>query len=106
MFHTLPDPVGQFSFVSRVYFAWRSPACDNEPSEIKCSPTMLNNVLHFIISIVFSLFGIALLVRAWIYAIRLHPFNPYSQGVLRLSNWLIQTQIGRASCRERVYQNV
>lgn len=51
---------------------------------------MLNNVLHFIISIVFSLFGIALLVRAWIYAIRLHPFNPYSQGVLRLSNWLIQ----------------
>ena len=51
---------------------------------------MLSNILHFIISIVFSLFGIALLIRAWIYAIRLHPFNPYSQGILRLSNWLIQ----------------
>lgn len=51
---------------------------------------MLSNVLHFVINIVFSLFGIALLIRAWIYAIRLHPFNPYSQAVLRVTNWLVQ----------------
>lgn len=51
---------------------------------------MFSNVLHFIINIVFSLFGIALLLRAWIYAIRLHPFNPYSQAVLRSTNWLVQ----------------
>ncbi len=51
---------------------------------------MLSNALHFIINIVFSLFGIALLIRAWIYAIRLHPFNPYSQAVLRITDWLVQ----------------
>lgn len=51
---------------------------------------MLNNTLHFIINILFSLFGIVLIVRAWMFAIRLHPFNPYSQAVLRLTNWFVQ----------------
>lgn len=51
---------------------------------------MLSDVLHFIINIVFSLFGIALIIRAWIFAIRLHPFNPYSQAVLRTTDWLVQ----------------
>jgi len=51
---------------------------------------MLSDALHFIINIVFSLFGIALIIRAWIYAIRLHPFNPYSQAVLRITDWLVQ----------------
>ncbi len=51
---------------------------------------MFGNILHFIINIVFSLFGIALLVRAWMYAIRLHPFNPYAQAVFRVTNWLVQ----------------
>jgi YggT family protein len=46
--------------------------------------------LHFIINIVFTLFGVALLLRAWIFAIRLHPFNPYAQAVLRVTNWLVQ----------------
>jgi len=50
---------------------------------------MFSNALHFILDIAFSLFGIALIVRAWIYAIRLHPFNPYSQAVLRITNWLV-----------------
>ncbi|MBP6020773.1 MAG: YggT family protein [Burkholderiaceae bacterium] len=51
---------------------------------------MLHNTLQFIINIFFSLLGIVLILRAWIYAIRLHPFNPYSQAVLRLTDWLIQ----------------
>lgn len=51
---------------------------------------MLSEVLHFLINIVFSLFGIALIVRAWIYTIRLHPFNPYSQAVLRITDWIVQ----------------
>ncbi|TAL81640.1 MAG: YggT family protein, partial [Candidimonas sp.] len=50
---------------------------------------MFSDSLHFIINIAFSLFGIALVVRAWMYAIRLHPFNPYSQAVLRLTDWLV-----------------
>ena len=51
---------------------------------------MLSDVLLFIVNIAFSLFGIALIIRAWIYAIRLHPFNPYSQAVIRITDWLIQ----------------
>ena len=51
---------------------------------------MLREALQFIIQIVFSLFGITLLLRAWLYAIRLHPFNPYSQSVLRITDWLVQ----------------
>jgi YggT family protein len=51
---------------------------------------MISDALQFIINIVFSLFGIALILRAWMFAIRLHPFNPYSQAVLRATDWLIQ----------------
>lgn len=51
---------------------------------------MTSDILHLLINVVFSLFGIALLIRAWMYAIRLHPFNPYSQAVLRATDWLIQ----------------
>jgi|TARA_R100001143_G_scaffold57006_1_gene53975 YggT family protein len=50
---------------------------------------MFGNILHFIINILFTLFGIALLIRAWMFAIRLHPFNPYSQALLRMTDWLV-----------------
>lgn len=51
---------------------------------------MVQNLLLFLSDIVFQLFGIALILRAWIHAIRLHPFNPYSQAVLRATDWLVQ----------------
>lgn len=51
---------------------------------------MFSNALHFVINLVFSLFGIVLIIRAWLHAIRLHPFNPYSQAILRLTDWLVQ----------------
>ncbi|HUH88943.1 MAG TPA: YggT family protein [Pusillimonas sp.] len=51
---------------------------------------MASGILGFVLDIVFLLFGIALIVRAWAYAIRLHPFNPYSQAVIRLTDWLVQ----------------
>lgn len=50
---------------------------------------MFSDVLYFVLNILFSLFGIALILRAWMYAIRLHPFNPYSQAVLRATKWLV-----------------
>lgn len=50
---------------------------------------MFSDVFLFLINIAFSLLGIALIVRAWIYAIRLHPFNPYVQSILRLTDWMI-----------------
>src|SRR3546814_18799976 len=52
--------------------------------------TMFGDALDFLINTVFSLFGIALIIRAWIYAIRLHPFNPYSQDGLRVTDCLIK----------------
>lgn len=51
---------------------------------------MLSNTLHFLINILLSLFGIALILRAWMFAIRLHPFNPLSQAILRITDWLVQ----------------
>ncbi len=51
---------------------------------------MIRDILIFLIDIIFQLFGIALILRAWIYAIRLHPFNPYSQAILRATDWLVQ----------------
>lgn len=50
---------------------------------------MLSNTLHFLINILFSLFGIALILRAWTFAIRVHPFNPWSQAILRVTDWLV-----------------
>ena len=51
---------------------------------------MFSDILHFLANIVFSLFGILLILRAWMYAIRLHPFNPYSQAIFRYTDWLVQ----------------
>lgn len=51
---------------------------------------MISGILGFVLDIVFLLFGIALILRAWAYAIRLHPFNPYSQAIIRLTDWLVQ----------------
>lgn len=51
---------------------------------------MLSNTLQFILNILLSLFGIALLLRAWTFAIRLHPLNPWSQTILRVTDWLVQ----------------
>lgn len=51
---------------------------------------MISDILHLLINVVFSLFGIALLIRAWMFTIRLHPFNPYSQAIIRATDWLVQ----------------
>ena len=66
-------------------------SCDNVASSTYRLPlTMFGNILHFIINVIFSLFGIALIVRAWMFYIRIHPFNPYAQAVYRVTNWLVQ----------------
>lgn len=50
---------------------------------------MAQDILQFLIDIVFQLFGIGLILRAWMFAIRLHPFNPFSQAILRATEWLV-----------------
>jgi len=51
---------------------------------------MFGDIFRFVLEIVFTLFGAALIVRAWMYAVRLHPFNPVAQAVHQLTNWLVQ----------------
>ncbi len=51
---------------------------------------MFSEILLFLANVIFSLFGIALILRAWLHAIRLHPFNPLSQAILRITQWLVQ----------------
>ncbi len=50
---------------------------------------MLSEILRFLLEIGSSLFGALLLARAWIYAVRLHPFNPMSQAIHQATNWLV-----------------
>lgn len=50
---------------------------------------MLGDIARFLIDIVFTLFGAALLLRAWMQAVRLPPRNPVSQGVFQITDWLV-----------------
>lgn len=50
---------------------------------------MLNDTLYFVLNIILSLLGIAFIIRAWLYAIRMHPFNPYSQALFKVTDWAI-----------------
>ncbi|HBI84076.1 MAG TPA: YggT family protein [Alcaligenaceae bacterium] len=51
---------------------------------------MLGDIFLILIEIGSSLIGATLIARAWIHAIRLHPFNPVSQAIYQATNWLIQ----------------
>lgn len=51
---------------------------------------MFNDILYFILHLALSLLGIAFIFRAWLYAIRMHPFNPYSQAIIQVTDWAIQ----------------
>lgn len=50
---------------------------------------MLGDILRFLLEITFTLFGAALIARAWIHAVRLHPFNPLARGIYQATNWLV-----------------
>jgi YggT family protein len=50
---------------------------------------MFGDIVRFLLDIFFTLFGAALILRAWIHAVRLHPFNPLARGVYQATNWLV-----------------
>lgn len=50
---------------------------------------MLGEIFRFLLEIVFTLFGAALIARAWMHAIRLPPFNPLARAVYQATNWLV-----------------
>ncbi|MEB2657742.1 YggT family protein [Bordetella parapertussis] len=50
---------------------------------------MLGDIIRFLLEITFTLFGAALILRAWIHAVRLHPFNPLARAIYQGTNWLV-----------------
>ncbi|MEX3613725.1 MAG: YggT family protein [Burkholderia gladioli] len=50
---------------------------------------MLGEIARFLLNTVFTLFGAALLLRAWMQAVRVPPYNPVTQAVLQATNWIV-----------------
>jgi YggT family protein len=48
---------------------------------------MFGDITRFLLDTIFSLFGAALLLRAWTQAVRLSPRNPLSQAIFQLTGW-------------------
>ncbi|MDY0272730.1 MAG: YggT family protein [Advenella sp.] len=51
---------------------------------------MINSIFSFLLGTFFSLFVSALLVRAWMFWTRIHPFNPYAMIIYKATDWLVQ----------------
>ncbi|KAG0191987.1 hypothetical protein DFQ28_010372 [Apophysomyces sp. BC1034] len=50
---------------------------------------MFGDIARFLLNTIFTLFGAALLLRAWLHVARLTPYNPVSQGIFQATNWLV-----------------
>lgn len=50
---------------------------------------MLGDIARFLIDTLLTLFGAALLLRAWMQAVRLPPYNPISRSIFQITNWLV-----------------
>jgi YggT family protein len=50
---------------------------------------MFGDIFRFLLEITFTLFGTALVLRIWIHAVRLHPFNPFCRTIYQFTNWLV-----------------
>ncbi|WP_153101185.1 YggT family protein [Paraburkholderia hayleyella] len=50
---------------------------------------MFGEIAHFLLNTVFTLFGAALLLRAWLQVVRMPPYNPVTSTVLQVTNWLV-----------------
>ncbi|WP_323118402.1 YggT family protein [Burkholderia alba] len=50
---------------------------------------MFGEIARFLLNTVFTLFGAALILRVWMQAVRVSPYNPVTQAVLQATNWLV-----------------
>jgi YggT family protein len=50
---------------------------------------MFGDIARFLLNTVFTLFGAALLLRAWIQVVRMPPYNPVSNAVMQATNWIV-----------------
>lgn len=51
---------------------------------------MFTEIALFLLDTVFTLFGMALLLRVWMQLTRLPTRNPVSQGVFQITDWLVR----------------
>ena len=50
---------------------------------------MFGDIARFLLNTIFTLFGAALLLRAWLQFVRMQPYNPVSSAVFQVTNWLV-----------------
>ncbi len=50
---------------------------------------MFGDIARFLLSTIFTLFGAALVLRAWMQVVRLPPYNPVSNAIFQATNWLV-----------------
>ena len=50
---------------------------------------MFGDIARFLLNTLFTLFGAALLLRAWIQVVRMPPYNPVSNAVMQATNWIV-----------------
>jgi YggT family protein len=50
---------------------------------------MFGDIFRFLLDTVFTIFGAALIARAWLHAVRMHPFNPVARFIYQATNWLV-----------------
>ncbi len=50
---------------------------------------MLGDISRFLLDIAFTLLGVALIARAWMFAVRIHPFLPVTIALNQFTNWLV-----------------
>jgi YggT family protein len=52
-------------------------------------PEMFGDIARFLLNTLFTLFGAALLLRAWMQVVRMPPYNPVSNAVMQATNWIV-----------------
>lgn len=50
---------------------------------------MFGDISRFLLEIAFTLLGVALIARAWMFAVRMHPFHPVVQALNQATNWFV-----------------
>jgi YggT family protein len=50
----------------------------------------MGNIILLLLETSFTILGAAFLARCWLHSIRFHPFNPFSQLIMRATDWLVK----------------
>ncbi|CAM2158558.1 MULTISPECIES: YggT family protein [Paraburkholderia] len=50
---------------------------------------MFGDIARFLLNTIFTLFGAALLMRAWLQFVRVPPYNPVTHAIQQATNWLV-----------------